>query len=48
MYRIIGTDRRYGKRECYGKFKTLRDCLSHMDFLKRSYGNIIKFKLEEM
>lgn len=48
MYRIIGTDRRYGKRKCYGKFKTLRDSLSHMDFLKRSYGNIIKFKLEEM
>ena len=46
MYRIIGIDRRYGKKDCYGEFKELRDCLSHMNFLMRSLGNIIKFKYE--
>ena len=41
MYRIIGTDRRYGTKECYGEFKTLRDCVTHMNTLMRSWGNIM-------
>lgn len=48
MYRILGADRRYGKTDCYGEFKTLRDCLTHMESLMRSFGNIIKFKCEEV
>ena len=48
MYRIIGTDRRYGKKACYGLFKTLRDCVVHMDSLMRSFGHIISFKCEEV
>lgn len=48
MYRIRGTDRRYGKTDCFGEFATLRDCLSHMDALKRYFGNIIKFRYEEV
>lgn len=46
-YKIIGTDRRYGKKEEYGKFSSLRECLVHMESLKRSFGNIIKFKYIE-
>lgn len=48
MYRIIGKDRRYGKEDCYGEFNNLRDCLSHMESLKRSFGTIIKFKYTEV
>ena len=48
MYRIVGTDRRYGKKECYGEFENMRDCLSHMESLKRSFGTIIKFKYVEV
>ena len=48
MYRIIGTDRRYGKMECYGEFENLRDCLNHMESLKRSLGTIVKFKCLEV
>ena len=48
MYRIIGTDRRYGKKDCYGEFENLRDCLSHMESLKRSFGSIINFKYVEV
>lgn len=47
MYRIIGTDRRYGMIECYGEFKELRDCVAHMDTLMRSFGNIIRFRCVE-
>lgn len=48
MYRIIGTDRRYGTKACYGEFKGLKECVTHMNSLMRSFGNIIKFKCEEM
>lgn len=48
MYRIIGTDRRYGMKKCYGEFETLRDCVVHMDTLMRSFGNIISFKCLEV
>ena len=48
MYRIIGTDRRYGKKACYGRFKNLRACVIHMDSLMKSFGNIIAFKCEEV
>ena len=48
MYRIIGTDKRYGKKECYGEFKNLRDCVTHMDSLMRSFGSIICFKCLEV
>ena len=48
MYRIVGTDRRYGKKDCYGEFKNLKDCLNHMESLKRSFGTIIKFKYVEV
>ena len=48
MYRIIGTDRRYGQKDCYGEFNNLRDCLNHMESLKRSFGTIIKFKYTEV
>ena len=48
MYRIVGTDRRYGKKEYYGEFENMRDCLSHMESLKRSFGTIIKFKYVEV
>lgn len=45
-YKIIGTDRRYSMKKCYGEFDNLKDCLQHMDFLNRSYGNIIKFQMK--
>ena len=48
MYRIVGTDRRYGKTDCYGEFENLRDCLTYMESLKRSLGTIIKFKYMEV
>ena len=48
MYEVIGADRRYGKKETYGRFKSLRDCLNHMESLKRSFGTIIKFKYVEV
>lgn len=48
MYEIIGTDRRYGMKETYGRFTSLRDCLTHMESLKRSYGSIINFKCVEV
>ena len=48
MYEIIGTDRRYGMKQSYGRFKSLRDCLSHMDLLRRSFGSITKFKYVEV
>lgn len=48
MYRIVGADRRYGKKDCYGEFDSLRDCLSYMESLKRSYGSIINFKCVEV
>ena len=44
MYRIVGKDRKYGTTAYYGDFKTLKSCLTHMNFLMRSYGNIISFK----
>lgn len=47
-YRIIGKDRRYGTKEFYGDFDSLKDCLYHMETLNRSLGNIIKFKYEEI
>ena len=46
-YKIIGKDRRYFAKECYGVFDNLRDCLFHMEKLKRSFGNIIKFEYTE-
>ena len=48
MFEIIGTDRRYGTRQSYGRFKFLRECLTHMESLKRSFGTIIKFKYVEV
>lgn len=48
MYRIIGTDRRYGRTDCYGEFKSLMECLTHMNSLMRSFGNIINFKCLEV
>ena len=48
MYEIIGIDRRYGMKQSYGRFKTLKDCLTHMDFLMRSFGSTTKFKCVEM
>ena len=48
MYRIVGADRRYGKKDCYGEFDSLRDCLSYMESLKRSFGTIINFKYVEV
>lgn len=48
MYRIIGTDRRYGTKECYGEFSGLMECLTHMDFLMRSLGKIINFSCKEV
>lgn len=47
-YEIIGTDRRYYTKECYGKFDNLKDCLFHMETLNRSLGTIIKFKWREI
>lgn len=46
-YVIIGVDRRYSQKEVYGTFDNLRDCLKNMEALKRSFGNIIKFKYIE-
>jgi hypothetical protein len=48
MYRVIGTDRRYGCTQCYGEFKTLRSGLKHMNLLITAFGNIITFKCEEV
>ena len=48
MYRVVGIDRRYGNKDCYGEFESLRDCLNHMESLKRSLGTIIKFKYMEV
>jgi hypothetical protein len=48
VYEIIGTDRRYGMKQSYGRFRTLKDCLTYMESLKRSFGNIIKFRYEEV
>lgn len=48
MYEIIGTDRRYGMKQSYGRFKALKDCLNHMDFLRRSFGSTTKFKYVEV
>lgn len=45
MYQIIGKDRRYGMVDSYGKFKSLREATKHMEDLKRSFGNIIFFKI---
>lgn len=47
-YEIIGTDRRYHTKECYGRFDNLRDCLFHMESLNRSLGTVIKFKWKEI
>jgi hypothetical protein len=35
-------------KQSYGRFNTLKDCLTHMESLKRSFGSIIKFKYEEV
>ena len=48
VYEIIGTDRRYGMKQSYGRFKYLKDCLTHMDFLRRSFGSTTKFKYVEV
>ena len=48
MYEIIGTDRRYGMKQSYGRFESLRDCLHHMESLKRSLGTIIRFNYVEV
>lgn len=48
MYEIIGTDRRFGSKESYGRFKSLKECLTHMDFLRRSFGSTTKFKYVEV
>jgi hypothetical protein len=48
VYEIIGTDRRYGMKQSYGRFKALKDCLNHMDFLRRSFGSTTKFKYVEV
>jgi hypothetical protein len=48
VYEIIGTDRRYGMKQSYGRFKSLKECLTHMDFLRRSFGPIINFKCVEV
>ena len=44
-YKIIGVDQRYSMKDCYGEFDNLKDCMCHMESLKRSFGNIIKFKI---
>jgi hypothetical protein len=48
IYRIIGKDLRYGTQDSWGDFDNLKDCLVHMDALNRSWGDIIKFKWEEV
>ena len=48
MYRIIGTDKRYGTKECYGEFSGLMECVTHMDFLMRAFGKIINFSCREV
>ena len=48
MYEIIGKDRRYGMKQSYGRFRSLRDCLVHMESLKRSFGSTINFKCVEV
>jgi hypothetical protein len=48
VYEIIGIDRRYGMKRSYGQFKILKDCLNHMDFLRRSFGSTTKFKYVEV
>lgn len=48
VYIITGKDKRYGMKHTYGMFSNLRECLKHMETLKRSYGNMIKFKYEEV
>lgn len=48
MYRIIGTDKRYGTKTCYGEFAGLMECVTHMNFLMRSFGNIINFSCKEV
>lgn len=37
-FEIIGKDLRYGMEDPYGFFDNLKDCLSHMERLKRSWG----------
>lgn len=44
-YKIIGTDRRYSMKRCYGEFDNLKDAVNHMNSLCISFGNIIKFKI---
>lgn len=34
-------------KEEYGEFSSLRECLTHMESLERSFGDIIKFKYIE-
>lgn len=47
IYRIIGTDRRYGGNQSYGEFDNLKDCLKHMNLLMKAFGHITNFRYEE-
>lgn len=45
-YKIIGKDTRYGGKECYGVFDSLKDATFYMNTLKTgTLGTIIKFQI---
>lgn len=47
-YEIVGQDKRYGMKNSYGKFDSLREATHHMNSLMISFGAIIKFKIKEV
>lgn len=48
MYIIKGKDR-FNSVDCYGKFDTLKECLTYLERLKRGcLGETIKLWWEEM
>ena len=46
-YEIIGKHRSFGMKDSWGKFDTFKEAVAYMETLKRSWGNIIQFKISE-
>ena len=48
MYRITGTDHKYGCTQCYGEFKNMGNAMKHMNRLILALGHKVTFKCEEV
>lgn len=48
MYEVIARSKRYGFKESWGKFKTLKECLKYVEQMNRTLGSSYEITWEEV